>query len=72
MKAWLREHIHERSLAGTAEELYRVFGIRMRVGQLNSANSNHKLGRANRNVIRAYSGDEFAWLKENLPTAAAR
>ena len=69
VKAWLREHIHERSLAGTAEELYRVFGIRVRVGQLNSANSNHKLGRANRNVIRAYSEDEFDWLKENLPTA---
>ena len=69
VKAWLREHIHERSLPGTAEELYRVFGIRVRVGQLNSANSNHKLGRANRNVIRAYSEDEFDWLKENLPTA---
>ena len=69
VKAWLRQHIHERSLPGTAEELYRVFGIRIRVGQLNSANANHKFGEANRNVIRAYSAEEFAWLKENLPTA---
>ena len=69
VKAWLRENLHKGSLADSAREIHRLFGFRVTVGQLNSANANHKFGRANRNVPRAYSAEELAWLAKNVPRA---
>ena len=72
IKEWLRGEIPKHSLAETTRRLNARFGLEIEVRQVKSANNNHKLGKANRRVPQAYTAEEMAFLRDNLPNRPRR
>ena len=68
-EAWLRENYSKGTVAETTAEFNKRFGTSIRYGQMQSANSNHRLGKANRQGSKTFEPWEEGWLQHHLPLA---
>ena len=68
-KQWLRENYSKHSVRRTCELFNERFGTEIRVGQMGSANKNHKFGHAQRRGSLLFEPWEEGWLQHHLPLA---
>ena len=66
-EAWLRENYSKGTLAETVEAFNKRFGTAISYVQMQSANSNHGYGKANRKTCKTFEPWEEGWLHDHLP-----
>lgn len=64
---WLRENYSKGTVAETTAAFNKCFGTSIRYGQMQSANSNHRFGEANRHGSKTFETWEEGWLQDHLP-----